>query len=89
MLIATWVLASATMVLALSVPVAWFTWLAGRRRDREQAARERETEARANLIKEVSEKFVSKDTVTGVAVLAFITGIIGVGSWFESRKAKS
>ena len=32
MLIATWILAIATLVLALSVPVAWFTWLSARRR---------------------------------------------------------
>lgn len=62
--VATWILAVATAVLALSVPVAWFTWISGRKRDREQQQREREDKDRADLLKAASENFVSKDTAT-------------------------
>ena len=88
MLVATWVLAVATAVLALSVPVAWFTWAASRRRDREQQQREREDRARADLIKEVSEKFVSKDTVNGVTAVAVIGAVVGGLVWLDGRKPK-
>lgn len=68
MLVATWVLAIATAVLALSGPVALFAWLSARKQDRERRERERQDKERADLLKDVSEKFVSKETVTAVTV---------------------
>lgn len=89
MLVATWVLAVATAILALSVPVAWITWLSGRRRDREQHQREQATEARAGILKEASDKYVSKDAATGAGVLGLLVAIIAFFSWLEGRKPKA
>lgn len=88
MLAATWVLAIATAVLALAVPVAWFTWWTGRKRDKQQEQREREDKARADLIKEAGEKFVSKDTASGVVAVGIIAAVLCVVGWLDARKPK-
>jgi hypothetical protein len=89
MLVATWVLAIATAILALSVPVAWFTWLSGRRRDREQQQRELEAETRAGIIKEASEKFVSRETASSVTAVAVIVAAVSGLIWLDGRKPKA
>jgi uncharacterized membrane protein YbhN (UPF0104 family) len=88
MLVPTWILAIATAILALSVPVAWFTWWTGRRRDKEQQQREREDKARADLIREAGEKFVSKDTAGGVMAVGVIAAVLFVAGWLDARKPK-
>jgi hypothetical protein len=88
MLVAAWILAVATAILALSVPVAWFTWLSVRRQDRERQQREREEKARADFIKDASEKFVSRDTASSVLAVTIIGAIIGGLVWLDGRKPK-
>jgi hypothetical protein len=88
MLVATWIGAIAAAVLALSVPVAWFTWLSARRQDRERRERERQDKERADLLKDVSQKFVSKDTFAGLGVLAGLVAILGIAGWLDARKPK-
>jgi hypothetical protein len=60
MLIATWILAIATAVLALSGPVALFAWLTARRQDKERRQREREQEARDGVLRDAAERFMTK-----------------------------
>lgn len=69
MLAATWVLAAATTVLALSVPVAWFTWLGSRRQDREEAFRK-------SIMDDVSKKFTPKDAIIGGGVVLGLLGLL-------------
>ncbi len=87
MLIATWILAMATLVLALSVPIAWFTWLSARRQDRERRQRERETEAREQLLRDVKEKYVTRDGVTGAAVLGGVLAVLGGLAWLDRKRS--
>ncbi len=82
MLIATWVLAGATAALALSVPVAWVTWLSSRRQGRKQQQREREDKFRADILQEASGKFVPQGTV----ILVAICGALGFAAWREGRQ---
>ena len=60
MLVATWVLAVATAILALSGPVALFAWLSARRQDRERRQREHEEEARERILKTARDEFVRR-----------------------------
>jgi len=86
MLIATWILAIATLVLALSVPVAWFTWLSARRQDRDRRQREHETEAREQLLRDVKDKYVTRDSVSGAAVLGGILAVLGGLAWLDRKR---
>lgn len=83
---AAWITAVGTAVLALSVPVAWFTWLSARRQDRERRQREREEEARERLLREVKEKYVTRDGVTGAAVLGGLLAVFGVLAWMDRKR---
>jgi hypothetical protein len=89
MLIATWILAIATAVLALSGPVALFAWLSARRQDRERRQREHDEEARARLLDEISGKYVSRDAASSVGVLGGLLTVLGILAWLDSRKPKA
>jgi flagellar basal body-associated protein FliL len=89
MLIATWILAIATAILALSGPVALFAWLSARKQDKERRQRERDDEAREQMLKQVKEKFVSRDTANSVAAVSVIAAVLGMLAWFDSRKPKA
>lgn len=83
---AAWVTAGATVALALSVPVAWFTWLNVRRQDRQRAQQEREEEARRQVLEDASKKFVSKESAQSLAAVAILGGILGAVAWFGREK---
>jgi hypothetical protein len=87
MLVATWVLAASTLVLAISGPIALLTWLNVRRADRERRERERASEAQQRMIDEARKEFVSKNTLIGSIVLAAIAAVIGLASWSEFKES--
>ena len=100
MLVATWILAVATAILALSGPVALFAWLSARRQDRERQQRQRELEAEGRILQSarqefatmegIRKEFVSKDgarsTAGGYTALATIVGFIGYLMWRDEKK---
>jgi hypothetical protein len=86
MLVATWVLAVATAILALSGPVALFAWLSARRQDRERRQREHEEEARERILKTARDEFVPKGWVSGGAFLGVIAAILALLSWLDGKK---
>jgi hypothetical protein len=84
MLIATWILAVATAVLALSGPVALFAWLSARRQDRDRRQREREDEARQHTLRDAAEsaskQYATKDALAlSALVLAVFTAWVKWG----------
>jgi hypothetical protein len=89
MLIATWIIAIGTAILAVSGPVALLAWLSARKQDRERRQRERDEEARERLLQEVKNKYVSRESVAAVSVLGGIVGVIGVLSWLDGKRPKS
>jgi hypothetical protein len=96
MLIATWILAGATvvaalatLVLAVSGPVALFAWLSSRREDQERRQREHDEEARNRLMGDISAKYVSRETVGGAVALGIIGTVVGVLMWLDGRKPKA
>lgn len=100
MLVATWVLAIATAVLALSGPVALFAWLSARKQDQERRRREQEQERENRILQSarlefatmegVRKEFVSKEgarsTVGGWAAFAAILAGIGFLAWRGEKK---
>lgn len=73
MLAAAWVLAGATIVIALAAPVAIITW-------RQTSLREREQQARERALEQGRKEFASKDALWGaVAAVAFI-GLLAYGN---------
>ena len=86
MLVATWILAVATAVLALSGPVALFAWLSARRQDRDRRQREHEEEARERILKTARDEFVPKSWVSGGAVLGGIAAILALVNWLDGKK---
>lgn len=103
MLVATWIIAVTTAILALSVPVAWFTWLSVRRQDRERQQREREREMESRILgsarlefatmEGIRKEFVSKDgarsTAGGYTALAALAGFIGYLMWREEKRPRA
>lgn len=73
MLAATWVLAGATIVIALAAPVAFITWLQSARRERERQAQER-------ALQQGKEKFASKDVLWGAIAVISLVGLVAYGS---------
>jgi hypothetical protein len=61
MLVATWILAIASAILAISGPVALFAWLSARRQDRDRRQREHDEEARERILKSARDEFVPKN----------------------------
>jgi hypothetical protein len=85
-LVATWILAIATSILAVSGPVALLVWPSGRRADRDQRERGCEEEARNRILKNARDEFVPKSWVAGVLVAAALAALVAWSSWTE-RKA--
>jgi hypothetical protein len=83
MLIAAWILAIATSILAVSGPLVW---LSRRRADRDQREREREEEARDRILSSARNEFVPKNWVGGGLVAATLAALMAWSSWTE-RKA--
>lgn len=73
MLIATWILACSTLVLAIGGPVAFLTWWKDRAEERERARREQ-------ILREAGERFLKKDDVAKdkLASKDFVLAIAGV-----------
>jgi hypothetical protein len=86
MLVATWILAVATALLALSGPVALFAWLGARQQDRERRQREREDEIKNQVLRTAREEFTSKNTLQGTVALGAIAVVIGWGIWNDRKK---
>jgi len=84
-IVALWITAIATSILALSGPVALLAWLSTRRTDRERRQREREDQAEDRIIRKARDEFLSKSTAGGVAALAVITAVIAGLSWAERK----
>ena len=85
MVVATWILAIATAILAVSGPVALFAWLSARKQDRNRRQRERDDEARDRILKSARDEFVPKSWLGGGAVLAAIAILIGWGTWSDRK----
>lgn len=85
MLVATWVLAIATSVLALSGPVALFAWLGARRRDREQAQRDRDTQAAGEILRTARGEFLSKSSAGAYTFVLSAAAFIGWLIWSDQR----
>jgi hypothetical protein len=60
-LAATWILAGATSLLALSGPVALFAWLNARRADRDRRQLEREEQAAERILELARKEFAPRD----------------------------
>lgn len=86
MLVATWILAIASAILAISGPVALFAWLSARSQDRERRQRERDEEARERVLKSARDEFVPKSWLGGGAVLGALALLIAWGSWTDRQK---
>lgn len=80
MIAATWVLAVATSILAVSGPIALFAWISARRADREQRKRDQQVRMEDRIIKRAKEEFAPRSWgtdlagwgVLGLAVVALI-----------------
>ena len=100
MLIATWILAVSTAVLAVSGPIALLTWWKSQAEDRERRRREREQENRDQVLRDAADRFLSKadagekfvakdDTARTVAFLAVVAMVVGAVAWFGRDKPVS
>ena len=85
-LVATWILAIATAILAVSGPVALVAWLGARRQDRDRRQRERNEEARERILKSARDEFVPKNWLGGGAVLGALALLIAWGTWNDRKQ---
>lgn len=88
MLIAAWILAVSTAVLAVGGPVAYLQWRADRRRERERLQLEAAQRERDGFLKDASDRFVSKDSVKSTTTVGVIGLVIGFLLWLDGRKPK-
>lgn len=86
MLIAAWILAIATTVLAVSGPVALLVWLSGRRACRDRRKWEHEEEARDRILNSARSEFVPKSWVGGGLVAATLAALMAWISWTERKE---
>jgi hypothetical protein len=89
MLVATWILAVATALLAVSGPIALLVWLNARRADRERRQREREDESRDRILRSVRDEFVPKTWVGGTVVFAILGCLLAWSSWSDRKGSSS
>ena len=80
-LIATWVLAVATAILALSVPVVYWSWLGDQRERSIKAQREREEKHDERLLERARKEFMPKSWLPGVVV----AGLLTVALWWSAK----
>jgi hypothetical protein len=89
-LAATWVLAVATAILALSGPVALFAWLSARRSDRVQRKQGQDAQMEERILKRAKDEFAPRSWATDTAgwgVLALVAvALIGWGNRQNSRE---
>ena len=85
MLVATWVLAVATAILALSGPVALLAWLGARRSDRERRQREHEGHEADRILQTARGEFLSKSTAGGWVALGALAGVLAWATWSERK----
>jgi type II secretory pathway pseudopilin PulG len=79
---ATWTLAIATIVLAISGPVALFAWFNTRRTDRAQHKREESTQAEERMLERARKEFAPKSWGSGAAQAAFVVVcLVALGLW--------
>jgi hypothetical protein len=84
--VATWVLAVATSLLALSGPVAVIVWMNARKQDRERRQREHETETEERLLAKVRSEYVSKSSTAGAAVLGVLAAVAAIAMWSDRKQ---
>jgi hypothetical protein len=89
MLVATWILAVATAILAVSGPVALLVWLNARRSDRERRQREREDEAKDRILRSVRDEFVPKTWVGGTVAVTILASLLAWSTWSERRNSST
>jgi hypothetical protein len=89
MLIATWILAISTAVLAIGGPITYMSWRNERKQERRRHELEQEQEARDQILKSARDEFVPKSWVSGVAAIGAIIGVLGALSWFDGKRPKS
>lgn len=77
MLTATWVLAGATCLLALTSIVAVLTWRDSRRRAAQDQERAREDEQQARILEAARKEFAARDDVGGLKSNLIGIGVIG------------
>jgi hypothetical protein len=77
MLTATWVLAGATSLLALSSIVAVLTWRDSRRRAAQEQERTRSDDQRERILDAARKEFAAKDDVGGLKSNLVGIGVIG------------
>lgn len=85
-LIATWILAIATAILAISGPIALAAWLGARRQDRDRRERERQGEERDRVLKSARDEFVPKTWVTGGVLLSILGFLFAWSAWTDRNK---
>jgi hypothetical protein len=88
MLIAAWILAVATAVLAISGPVALAVWIGARRADAERRQREHEADAADRILQRVKGEYVPKGWVGFGVFVAGIGTLFAIASWSEKRDAE-
>ena len=81
MLVATWVLAIATAILALSGPIALTEWRNARKRDRE-------SEMEKRIMQSAKDTFVSKGAAAGIMVIAGVLCLFAWSAWEDRRNGK-
>jgi type II secretory pathway pseudopilin PulG len=94
MLVALWITAIATAILAISGPVALAVWITSRRADRERRQRERDEQAAERILrnardelKSATDELVPKSWLAGITIVAVIGTLIGWSSWTERKEA--
>jgi hypothetical protein len=94
-LIAAWVLAAATAVLAVSGPVALFVWLGARRSDRERRARDHERELEERILAKTKTELdaargtlVPKEWIGSTAAVSAIAGLVALAVWNDRKNSR-
>jgi hypothetical protein len=92
MLVATWVLAIATVVLAVSGPVALIQWRSNRKRDSETRQRDRAEEFENHILAvaedRVKNKYVPQSWIAGALLAVGIPSLLALNEWMERRNGK-
>jgi len=84
MLVATWVLAIATAILALSGPVALFQWRSNQKLGRERHQQEREDALKNSILKGAEESAKDKYVPQSLAIgIVGIAGLLGLLVWSD------
>lgn len=85
MLLAAWVLAIATSIIAMAGLVAIPTWLYSRRDDRERRRKEQADSLRSGMLQEVKDHYVPRDWLTPVGIAVAFVLLLAYGTWQQAR----